>query len=49
MINIVTVMFAPFDRPHEEQHAGLNILFFSAVVLPRCTVLKFPVRVGEPT
>lgn len=28
-----------FDWPHEEQHAGRNILFFPAVVLPRCTVL----------
>ena len=40
--NIVTVeyaIFAPFDWPHEEQHGGLNIPFFPAVVLPRCTVL----------
>jgi hypothetical protein len=42
VINTVTmksVMLAPFDWPHEEQHAGLNILFFPAVALPRCTVL----------
>ena len=42
VINIVTmeyVILAPFDWPHEEQHAGLNILFFPAVVLARCTVL----------